>query len=477
METVGIPAVSWVVGKALSPLSDGLLEAWAASTKLGSNIQDLKLELLEAQAVLDRVRGREIHNRALAEMLDRLRQLAHGADDVLDELDYFRTQDELEGTYHAADAHADGWVRDLALNARHTARSCVNTLKFPMCSRDRRGEIDDGGKQGCFSSLRFCGGRRETGSSSRSPAHNVGKHFSCFSSVPSVDHDTQTGMVGNPDMTGKDEYLQIPKLKFDRVEMSRKILYLIEQLKPVCAKVSNILNLELLNSSHIPVHDIAMNRTKTIPQIIEPKLYGRDSHKEIVRGEINNSERCELTVLPVVGPGGIGKTTFIQHIYDKMKSHFQVHIWICVSLDFNANRLAKDIVKKIPRVDNENENCSAEELIEQRLKGKRVLLVLDDVWKHPEDEWKKLLALFKKEGAKGNMVIVTTRISEVANTVKTTKCSLELDRLCHEDTMSFFEECVFGDEKPWVDNPELVDIGSKIVDKLKGSPLAARTVG
>lgn len=118
-----------------------------------------------------------------------------------------------------------------------------------------------------------------------------------------------------------------------------------------------------------------------------------------------------------------------------MKSHFQVRIWICVSLDFNANRLAKDIVKKIPWVDNENKNCSAEELIEHRLKGKRVLLVLDDVWEHPEDEWKKLLALFKKDGAKGNMVIVTTRISEVANTVKTTKCSLQLDRLCHEDTM------------------------------------------
>ncbi|SPT20080.1 unnamed protein product [Triticum aestivum] len=415
MEPVGISAASWVVGKALSPLSGGVLEAWAASTKLGSNIQDLKLQLLEAQAMLDRVRGREIHSRALAEMLDRLRQLAYGADDVLDELDYFRIQDELDGTYHAADAHAAGWVRDLALNARHTARACANTL-------------------------------------------NVGKHLSCFSSSAS-------------------RHAQPPKLKFDRVEMSTRISDLTEQLKPVCARVSNILNLELLNSSHTPSQDIAMNRPKTTPQIIEPKLYGRDLHERTVLDEIANSQCSKLTVLPIVGPGGIGKTTFTQHIYKQKKSDFQVPIWICVSLDFNANRLANDIVKKIPSVENENKNCSDEELIEQRLKGKRVLLVLDDVWPHHENEWKKVIAPFKTEDAKGNMVIVTTRIPELADTVKTTKCSLELKRLCSVDIMSFFEDCVFGDQKPWVDQPELADVGRKIVDKLKGSPLAARTVG
>jgi hypothetical protein len=58
-----------------------------------------------------------------------------------------------------------------------------------------------------------------------------------------------------------------------------------------------------------------------------------------------------------------------------------------------------------------------------------------------------------------------------------TKYSLELERLSPVDIMSFFEECVFGDQKPWADHPGLAEVGSKIVDKLKGSPLAAKTVG
>uniref|UniRef100_A0A453D0X3 NB-ARC domain-containing protein n=1 Tax=Aegilops tauschii subsp. strangulata TaxID=200361 RepID=A0A453D0X3_AEGTS len=367
---------------------------------------------------------------------------------MLDELDYFRIQDELDGTYHAANVHAAGCIQDLALNARHTARACVNKLKLPACSRAADEQHGDG-KQGCLSGLRFCG-RREISSSPLSPAnevvqkihggctpkvassareaaHAVGKHFPCYS-FPSVrDDDLGTGMLESSNAPGnghrflcgawlspkaqpRNHVVQAPKLKFDRVEMSTKIKDIIEQLKPVCGMVSTILNLELLGFSRTPGPETIMNRAKTTPEIIEPKLYGRDSQKRIIVDEIVDGECRELTVLPIVGPRGIGKTTFTQNIYEQMKSHFQVPIWVCVSFNFNVSRLAKDIVNKIPRVNNENNNCSDEELIMQRIKGKRILLVLDDVWTHHENEWKKLLNLFKKEGAKGNMVIVTTRI-------------------------------------------------------------------
>ena len=82
-------------------------------------------------------------------------------------------------------------------------------------------------------------------------------------------------------------------------------------------------------------------------------------------------------------------------------------------------------MKKIPEVNDEKANATNQELIVQRLKSKRLLLVLDDVWTYHEDEWKKLLAPFKKVESKGNFIIVTTRIPMVAEMVRTTNCCLK----------------------------------------------------
>lgn len=248
----------------------------------------------------------------------------------------------------------------------------------------------------------------------------------------------------------------------------------------VCAKVSIILNLDFLGSSHTRTKEIAINRSKTTLGIIEPDLYGREDQNKKFVYIITSREYCtnQLNVLPIFGPGGIGKTTFTQHIYQEVNSYFQASIWICVSLDFSADRLAQEIVKKTDRVDGEKGNASAEELMQQRLKAKRFLLVLDDVWTYEEVEWKKLIAPFKKVESEGNLIVVTTRIPKVAEMVKTTNCELELERLDDASTTDFFEACVFGKEQqPWEKHPKLFDTGSKIVCHLKGSPLATKTVG
>lgn len=508
---IAISAARWVVGRALSPATDGLLESWAASSELGTKIRDLKMELLYAQGMLDNSRGRDLRSPALAQLLLELRQLAYSADDAMDELEYFRIQDELDGTYETTDVEAQGLLQGLVLNARHTARVVAGKLKLCSCScaagsHGYHGQEEEDEKKGCFPRACSCGGKRADeissspppnqgvqdgeggcmpkviGSKVRNSASAVGKLLPCYSH-PSVQDDPSTGMLGSKYLCNtwssksqRKHDTDAPKLKFDRVEMSKKMTDIIDQLKPICAKVSTILGLELFGSDRTTSQrGVLLDRPQTNPLITDPKIYGRENQiNKVVDSIIGDKYSTNvITLLPVVGLGGIGKTTFTQHIYDKLKSHFQVLIWICVSHDFNATKLTQEIIKQLP----EKENGSDDEKIEKIIHSRKFLLVLDDMWTYHEDEWKKLLAPFRKVGTTGNMVIVTTRIPEVAKMVGTKDCSINLERLDPEDCMLLFKACVFGNQESWEDHPDLHETGEKIVDKLKGSPLAVKTVG
>ncbi|KAK8449706.1 hypothetical protein SEVIR_7G260050v4 [Setaria viridis] len=75
------------------------------------------------------------------------------------------------------------------------------------------------------------------------------------------------------------------------------------------------------------------------------------------------------------------------------------------------------------------------------------------------------------------MVIVTTRMSDVAKMVKTGDSQMQLDRLGAKDFRDFFDACVSTKHELWSDNPELSETGEAIMAKLKRNPLAAKTVG
>lgn len=51
--------------------------------------------------------------------------------------------------------------------------------------------------------------------------------------------------------------------------------------------------------------------------------------------------------MPIYGIGGVGKTTLAQHVYNdpRMKQHFEVKIWVCVSDLFDKRRITKEIVE------------------------------------------------------------------------------------------------------------------------------------
>ncbi|XP_058204529.1 putative disease resistance protein RGA4 isoform X1 [Rhododendron vialii] len=209
-----------------------------------------------------------------------------------------------------------------------------------------------------------------------------------------------------------------------------------------------------------------------------PEVTGRDTDKEaLIKLLLSSSDDNNFHIIPIVGMGGLGKTTLAQLVYndDRIQNHFSTKMWVCVSDDFDMKR----ILIKLLEVVGDN-GCNNEGIEHLQIRVRRVLsdnkffLVLDDVWNENRVQWKKLQDLFAV-GASGSRILVTTRSKMVASIVRTME-PYELEGLSDEDCLRILVKWAFeeGEENK---HQNLVNIGREIVKKCGGVPLAARTLG
>jgi hypothetical protein len=64
---------------------------------LASLVQSVNSEVERMETVVNGVKGRAVGNKPLARSLARVKELMYDADDVVDELDYCRLQQQVEG--------------------------------------------------------------------------------------------------------------------------------------------------------------------------------------------------------------------------------------------------------------------------------------------------------------------------------------------------------------------------------------------
>jgi hypothetical protein len=205
-------------------------------------------------------------------------------------------------------------------------------------------------------------------------------------------------------------------------------------------------------------------------------VYGREKDKEVVL-ELLLGERCSdagVSVIPILGMGGIGKTTLAQLVYndEKVQSSFEVKAWSCVSEDFNVDRVTKTILLSLT-----SENCDGKDRnwlqvkLKENLQGKKFLVVLDDLWNEKYHEWTILRAPFLA-GAPGSTIVITTRNERVSSTAGTIP-AYNLQGLSNDACLSVFTQHALGASN-FSAHPNLQDIGEKIVERCKGLPLAAK---
>lgn len=251
-------------------------------------------------------------------------------------------------------------------------------------------------------------------------------------------------------------------------------------------------------TSSFPTETKIFGREEEVKQLIKclglPAKWGRTNSKRkrtrsaIVKSASNQVNDIQgnketiintFSVLPVVGLGGVGKTTLAQNIcnHPEVKSHFDLIIWICISHDFDLKRLTKEAIQSYSKRDAAKDNLdSLQKSLAFKLETSRLLLVLDDMWDDAlkGDRWENFCVPLKNV-LHGSMILVTTRSQKVADQVRTMD-PIKLEGLKDDVFWDFFKHSVFGFNSSQIE-PELERIGRKILPKLMGSPLAAKTIG
>ncbi|TVU00852.1 hypothetical protein EJB05_53700, partial [Eragrostis curvula] len=214
-------------------------------------------------------------------------------------------------------------------------------------------------------------------------------------------------------------------------------------------------------------------------------IVGRDNDKAMLKDMFLQTNAEKLSVIPIVGLVGLGKTSLARLIfYDQGEGwKFDIRIWIYLNRKLDLREIASDIISQCSQAE-ENfsvyRNCEMPEnlqLLKNRLRDvlleKRCLIVLDGLSstdKMEMEELKEMLA-----GTNGSTKVLVTTSNEITAELVHTAGPYKLNPLSEDDCWEIFSQKAFWN----VDTTDahLKEIGRQIVKRCEGIPLLAHSLG
>ncbi|KAL3641540.1 hypothetical protein CASFOL_012355 [Castilleja foliolosa] len=264
-----------------------------------------------------------------------------------------------------------------------------------------------------------------------------------------------------------------------RLKMGRRIKDINEKLEFINQKANEFCLQTRIASTQAPVSGSdASESTETDSITVVPIFLGRENDVSRIVEKLILDEEA-LSVLPIVGMGGLGKTTLAKKVFSDTKTISRFgddRVWVHVSKKFDVRNILKSIITSLTKKKFKLE--TREDILkelQQHLGTKRYLLVLDDVWNEERGMWVDFVdSLTGISAATGNCIIVTSRSEVVVSIVKTLPVH-NLKSLSEDDCWSIIKAKAFnriGDI-----SLEFEMVGRNIARRCQGLPLAAKVVG
>ncbi|KDP32440.1 hypothetical protein JCGZ_13365 [Jatropha curcas] len=266
----------------------------------------------------------------------------------------------------------------------------------------------------------------------------------------------------------------IPSNTVFRVRLGSKMKGITARLQEISGQKSDLDLRENLEGSSSKLR----KRLPTTSLLNEAQVFGRESDKDAVlellwKDYVYDGKIC---VIAIIGMAGVGKTTLAQLIYNdnNVKDFFDIKVWACVSDDFDVLSITKTILESITQTTVGSNLNLLQGRLQDVLTDKKFLLVLDDVWNENYHNWDVLCSPFRS-GAPGSKIVVTTRNEDVAS-IMGSVAAYHLKELPYDSCLPLFTQLALGTNN-FDAHPNLKAIGEGIVEKCKGLPLAAKTLG